>query len=236
MTTVDDAEAAVAAELKERGQLVASLSSSLRSGASSLGTVPKLIEELLTTGGWMDFVTRLGDHITYRPDEFTEFVETVPLRGLGADLTLVERLISQRPDLLAVFYELTPPREPGRPKTLDDVQSFPAAPSSTADTDEDVAASVPSPRKKPPSGNNVENIMRKLAKERPDLLEQVTAGTMRAYTAAVEAGWRKPQTTIPLADPDGVARKLLDKLGLDQARQVCAALTELVTETPHDLP
>ncbi|MEV6859218.1 hypothetical protein AB0M89_36265 [Streptomyces microflavus] len=230
MTTADGAESPVPAELNERGQLVASLGSSLRSGASSLGTVPKLIEELLTTGGWMDFVTRLGDHITYGPDDFTEFVETVPLRGLGADLHLVEQLISQRPDLLAVFYELTPPRTPGRPKTLNDVQSSSAAPRRTHQgQDESPAAAL---RKRSSAGNNVENIMRKLARERPDLLEQVTAGTMKAYTAAVEAGWRTPQTTIPLADPDGIARKLFDKLGPERAGRVCAALTQMVTEAP----
>lgn len=122
--TPEDEEPVVPGELRERGQLVASLGSSLRSGATSLGTVPKLLEELLTSGGWMDFVTRLGDHITYDPCEFADFVETLPLQGLGADLTVVERLIGQRPDLLAIFYELTPPRNPGRPKTLNDVQSF----------------------------------------------------------------------------------------------------------------
>ncbi|MEW2570168.1 hypothetical protein [Streptomyces sp. NPDC047070] len=229
--TSEDEGPVVPGELRERGQLVASLGSSLRSGATSLGTVPKLLEELLTSGGWMDFVTRLGDHITYDPCEFADFVETVPLQGLGADLTVVERLIGQRPDLLAILYELTPPRDPGRPKTLNDVQSFPVG---TPSEDQDHA--VPVPRRRPPAGNNVENIMRKLARERPDLLEQVTAGRMKAYTAAVEAGWRKPQTTIPLADPEGIARKLFDKLGADQAQQVCAVLAELVTEAQQDLP
>ncbi|MFE9769562.1 hypothetical protein ACFYPC_34435 [Streptomyces sp. NPDC005808] len=219
-------------ELRERGQLVASLGSSLRSGATSLGTVPKLLEELLTTGGWMDFVTRLGDRITYDPGEFADFVETLPLQGLGADLTIVEKLIGQRPDLLAILYELTPPRDRGRPKNMDDVQNFSGHLSAAADE----GSAVPAPRKKQPNGNNVENIMRKLAKDRPDLLEEVTAGRMKAYTAAVEAGWRRPQTTIPLTDPQAVARKLLEKLGAEQARQVCAALTELVVETQDDPP
>lgn len=218
-------------ELRERGQLVASLGSSLRSGATSLGTVPKLLEELLTTDGWMDFVTRLGDHITYDRREFAEFVESLPLQGLGADLAIVERLIGQRPDLLAILYELTPPpRSAGRPKILDNVQN--CSPDLPGTVDE--APAVPAARKRPPSGNNVENIMRKLARERPDLLEQVTTGKMKAYAAAVEAGWRSPQTTIPLADPEGIARKLFDKLGAEQAQQVCAVLSELVVEAQHD--
>ncbi|MFJ1744352.1 hypothetical protein ACIOG4_37600 [Streptomyces microflavus] len=129
-------------------------------------------------------------------------------------------------------YELTPPRDPGRPKTLNDVQSFPLAAPREANQDQGQVP-VSAPRKKPPGGNNVENIMRKLARERPDLLEQVTAGTMKAYTAAVEAGWRKPQTTTPLADPDGIARKLFDKLGPEQAGLVCSALAQMVTEAPH---
>ncbi|MFE5118396.1 hypothetical protein [Streptomyces sp. NPDC056669] len=224
--TAHDAETTGPGELKERGQLVASLGSSLRSGATSLGTVPKLLEDLLTTGGWMDFVTRLGDHITYEPGEFADFVETLPLQGLGADLAVVERLIGPRPDLLAILYDLTPARSRGRPKNMDDVQNFSGHPSDAADEEPG-----PEPRKKQCNGNNVENIMRKLARDRPDLLEEVTAGRMKAYTAAVEAGWRRPQTTIPLGDPEAVARKLLDKLGTDQARQVCATLSQLVAET-----
>ncbi|MBZ6135444.1 hypothetical protein [Streptomyces olivaceus] len=225
--TPRDTQHPVPGELKERGQLVASLGSSLRSGATSLGTVPKLLEQLLTTGGWRDFVTRLGDHITYDTDEFADFVETMPLQGLGADLAVVERLIGPRPDLLAVFYELTPPRERGRPKNANDVHNIfgQAAPASEQ---------APAPRKQRPTGNRAEAIMRKLAKDRPDLLEEVTSGRMKAYTAAVEAGWRSPQTTIPLTDPEAIARKLLAKLGTDQAQEVCSALARLVEQPSGD--
>lgn len=222
--TSHDTENTGSGELRERGQLVASLGSSLRSGASSLGTVPKLLEQLLTTGGWQDFVTRLGDHITYEESEFAEFVETLPLQGLGADLVVVERLIGPRPDLLAILYELTPPRGRGRPKNPNNVQNF---------TEASAPLEVPAPppaRSRAPTGNNAENIMRKLAKDRPDLLREVTAGRMKPYAAAVEAGWRKPQTTIALSDPAAVARTLLDKLGTEQAQQVCHALTQLMAE------
>ncbi|UFR07115.1 hypothetical protein KBP30_40935 [Streptomyces sp. Go40/10] len=93
---------------------------------------------------------------------------------------------------------------------------------------------MPAARRKAPAGNNVENIMRKLARDRPDLLEEVTTGGMKAYTAAVEAGWRRPQTTIPLTDPESIARKLLDKLGTEQALQVCTVLSQLAAEAPAD--
>ncbi|MEV6594552.1 hypothetical protein [Streptomyces acidicola] len=155
-------------------------------------------------------------------------MQTLPLRGLGAELAVIERLIGPRPDLLAILYQLTPPRSPGRPKTLNDVQNFPGPPAPVEET-----PAVSATRKKA-AGNNVENIMRKLAKDRPDLLEEVTAGRMKAYAAAVEAGWRKPQTTIPLTDPETIARKLFDKLGSEQAQPVCAALTQLVVEPDND--
>ncbi|WP_328842897.1 hypothetical protein [Streptomyces sp. NBC_00258] len=222
--TPRDAQPHVPGELKERGQLVASLGSSLRSGATSLGTVPKLLEQLLLTGGWMDFVTRLGDHITYERSEFADFVETLPLQGLGADLGIVERLIGPRPDLLAVFYELTPPRDRGRPKKADDVHNYSGCPAPGPGEE----GTLPAPRKQRPNGNQVEAIMRKLAKDRPDLLQEVTAGRMKPYTAAVEAGWRSPRTTIPLTDPESIARTLFDKLGTEQAQQVCRELARLV--------
>lgn len=76
----------------------------------------------------MDFVTRLGDHITYGFSEFADFVETLPLQGLGAGLTIVERLIGPRPDLLAILYELTPPPGAGRPKILNEYRIPPPPP------------------------------------------------------------------------------------------------------------
>ncbi|MFI9332018.1 hypothetical protein ACIGZJ_31305 [Kitasatospora sp. NPDC052868] len=206
---------------RESGQLVASLGSSLRSGAASLGTVPKLLEELLVSGGWQDFTTQLGDHVTYTEDEFEEFIRALPLKGLGADLDLVERLIHERIDLLTRFYELTP-RKRGNPQ-------FVAITRDTRDCDEPDGSLAEGRRK---AGNNVEAIVRRLERERPDLHAMVKAGEIRPYSAAVQAGWRKAQTTIPLQDPQGIARKLLEKLGREQAAEVEYALACLLRVAP----
>lgn len=198
---------------RENGQLVASLGSSLRSGAVSLGTVPKLLEELLVSGGWRDFTTQLGDHVTYAEDQFEDFVRTLPLKGLGADLDLVERLINGRIDLLSRFYELMPNK-----------CGDPALTTVTRDNGE---GDIP-PAGKKKTASNVEALVRRLERERPDLHALVSAGEIRPHSAAVQAGWRKPQTTIPLQDPQGIARKLLEKLGPEQAAEVEHALSLLL--------
>lgn len=59
---------------------------------------------------------------------------------------------------------------------------------------------------------------------------------MEAYTAAVEAGWCSPRTTIPLTDPEAIARKMITKLGTDQAQEVCSALARLVQQPPGETP
>ncbi|UUY52317.1 hypothetical protein NRK68_34115 (plasmid) [Streptomyces yangpuensis] len=207
----------MADELRERGQLVASLGSSLRSGRNSLGTVPKLLEDLLLDGGWKDFVTQLGDHVTYADDDFETFVCALPLKGLGASLDLVELIIGDRNDLLAEFYKVASRRD-GRPrKTDDNVLSSP-----------DEEAALPSPRKGRQAGNSKESAIRRLGRERPDLLAKVTAGELSPHRASIQAGWRKETATIPLEDPERIAQVLVRRLERSGAAAVEAALRRLL--------
>ncbi|GLW58898.1 hypothetical protein [Kitasatospora phosalacinea] len=217
----------MADERRERGQTVASLGSSLRSGRNSLGTVPKLLEDLLVTGGWKDFVTQLGDHVTYTDTEFETFVQTLPLKGLGATLDLVELIIGDRTDLLVEFHRLTPRLRTGRPgKVPDIVRDFPDA---GPDGGDQAIVAAPAPRRPAAHGNSREGAIRRLERERPDLLAQVKAGELTPHRASVLAGWRKEMLTIPRSNPEEIAQALVKKLDAADAAEVKAALERLLS-------
>lgn len=81
--------------LRQRATLVEALSSSLEHGGTALGTVPKALRRLLEEGAWREFTTSRGEHVTH--DRFADFITTPPLKGLGSDAALVQRIVADDP-------------------------------------------------------------------------------------------------------------------------------------------
>jgi len=79
---------------------IESLSSSLRSGAAALRNVPGLLRQVLEDDLWRDFTTGRGEHVTH--DTWESFVTTLPLKGLGSTVAIVDRIVgNDDPELLA---------------------------------------------------------------------------------------------------------------------------------------
>lgn len=72
-------------------------------------------------------------------------------------------------------------------------------------------------------GNSPNYLLGVLKRDRPDLAERVTAGELKAKTAARMAGIKRPVTEVYLDDMGDAARKLVNKLDADQ-------IDELITE------
>jgi hypothetical protein len=77
---------------KANNVLVETLGSSLRHGGSALSDVPDLLKRVLAEEAWREFVTRRGEHVEY--ERFADFVTTEPLKGLGASVELIERIVA----------------------------------------------------------------------------------------------------------------------------------------------
>lgn len=75
-----------------------------------------------------------------------------------------------------------------------------------------------------PSGTSTDRALRALRTSRPDLHEQVVAGTIKPHTAMLQAGLRKATVTIP-RDIDGAVRALRTAFPGEQFQQLRAALT-----------
>jgi hypothetical protein len=188
------------------GQMVDSLRHSLRDGKHGLSLVPMLIKRVIEGDMWRDFVVeRTGERVTYT--RFIDFVTTKPLEGLGADLKLIKRICADHKDvLLLIAIELE--GKPGNPTGANQYQSG---------MRDNIMHS------KPQYGTDRSYALRRLHKDRPDLLQKVIAGNLTPHGAMVEAGFR-PKTftitqnveraakTIIKAGGEGFARELIDEL------------------------
>lgn len=74
-------------------------------------------------------------------------------------------------------------------------------------------------------------LLRRLARDAPEILERVKAGEFRsARSAAIEAGIIKPVPTVRLTDAEKAAKAIVERAGLEFAAQLAAALTEALTD------
>jgi len=169
---------------KANAVLVDALGSSLRYGGNALEAVPDLLKKLLAEEAWREFVTKRGELV--RHERFADFVTTPPLKGLGASMELIDRIVgTSDPDLLRMLREAKKGK-PGRPRKGEEKGS---------DSD-------------PISKDGADAAADRLAREAPEEYEAVRRGEMTIHAAAVAAGIRKRRISIRLDDPASAIRSI----------------------------
>jgi hypothetical protein len=182
--------------LRQRATLVEALSSSLEHGGTALGTVPKALRRLLEEEAWREFTTSRGEHVTYK--RFADFVITPPLKGLGSDVALVQRIVA------------------------DDKEAFDLLDQALQNP---VGTNVPVNNiNTRPQGTSQGQALRRLRKDAPELHAEVLAGRLSAHGAMVEAGYRPKTVTVPVTRPEAVARSLLKYMSADDIAKLIAVL------------
>lgn len=170
--------------LKHRASVIDSLGSSLRRGGASLETVPGLLKRVLQEEAWREFETSRGDVV--RHERFADFVTTPPLKGLGASMELIDRVVgTDDPDLLRLLREAKKGK-PGRPRKGEEK----ADESSMFSRDRDAEDAE------------------RLARDAPDEYKAVKRGEKTIHAAAVAAGIRKRRISIRLDDPASAIRSI----------------------------
>jgi hypothetical protein len=144
-------------------------------------------------------------------ERFEEFVTTPPLEGLGATMPMLIRMC--RDDKLALDAIDRAIRRPH------DVHL------AGADIDN---INILSPT---PNGTSEQAAIRRLRKDRPDLLEQVKEGALSAHAAMIEAGFRDRSITIP-DEPVAASRRLLRNFSGDR---LVLLLSEMANHAGFDL-
>jgi len=191
---------------KANAALVEALGSALREGEHGLKTGPALLVRVLREESWRSFVTQRGDEVEH--EHFEQFVRMPPLKGLGASMRLIEKLIesldeeadrAEARDLLDRAVQ----RPAGRPRKMQDVIQGSA-----------------------PSGTSREAGLRRLRKDRPDLHAEVLVGHLSAHAAMVQAGFRRRSMTVPVDKPENTAKALRRNLEPEQIKELVKLLAD----------
>lgn len=192
---------------KANAALVEALGSALREGEHGLKTGPALLVRVLREESWRSFVTQRGDKVEHQ--RFEQFVTTPPLKGLGASMRLIEKLIESLDD------------EPARAEArdlLDRALQRTGGGSSKIDLTVDNLHSENDLAR--PSGTSREAGLRRLRKDRPDLHAEVLAGRLSTHAAMVDAGFRQRKVSIPVATPAAAAKALRRNLEPEQIKEL----------------
>ena len=175
---------------------VSSLRIAMREGTFGLSNVPDLIKRILRENMWQErTLEQTGEIVLFGC--FAEFVTAPPLPGLGTDLATIKRLCHEDKGALILIDEATPGRQGERTDLFDNIQEVEPA----------------------PTGTSAQSALRRLRKERPDLLERVVADELSAHAAMIEAGFRKRTLTIPV-DVRGAAAALKRHLSADELAEL----------------
>ena len=181
---------------RQRGTLVEALGSSLRHGDTALGTVPVALKRLLESGAWREFVTSRGEHVAY--DRFADFVTTPPLKGLGANVALIERVVAADGDAVELLREAL--KEKSGPKSsVDNIH-------------------------RTTKGTSRSYSLQRLRQDAPELHADVLAGRISAHGAMVQAGFRPKTVSVPVTKPEAVARSLLKYMSADDIAKLITVL------------
>ncbi|MCL6733275.1 hypothetical protein [Streptomyces neyagawaensis] len=189
--------------LRANAALVDALGSALREGEHGLKTGPALLVRVLSEESWRSFITQRGDRVQHQ--RFEEFVTAPPLKGLGASMDLVRKLIADNPGALDLLDRAV--QQPlginQHKEGLDNIQTLGA-----------------------PSGTSKEAGLRRLRKDRPDLHAKVLAGHLTTHAAMVAAGFRKRTVSVPVTTPEDAARVLRRNLEPEEIQELARLLTE----------
>ena len=189
--------------LRGNAVLVDALSSALRRGGNALGSVPDLLKRVLAEESWREFVTQRGEHV--RHERFIEFVVAKPLRGIGADVELVRRVVADDPQALDL---------------LDQALRNPVGSNQHREGPDNIRTL----RDTRQGGTSKDYALRRLRKDAPELHAEVLAGNLTAHAAMVRAGFRPKTFTVRAESAASVAGALRRQLPPEVLAEVAAIL------------
>ena len=189
----------------EKGQLCDITMSAIYHGCSKLDSIPALLRRIIENRAWecrqvkMRGVVKLAN--------LRELITKEPMDGWGENPDRIEGLIRDDAEVLAMWREAMKGK-PGRPKSTEKTRRNPTT-LKTGDRGRAYDLS-------------------RLQRHRPDLFAQVSAGTISANAAAIQAGFRKSKA------PMEKAVAALNALSLDERNEVVGRVS-VSSGNPHEL-
>jgi len=198
---------------KTAWRVVSSLQHSLAEGAHGIDCVPKLIVRVIAEGLWREFYCEPMQS-EVRHESFERYVTDNLPTGLGTTIRFLKNLCRDDAEALEAIDRATKGQQGRRTDFVDNIHEV-----------------------ERPSGTSRDAAIRRLRKDRPDLLEKVIAGQLSAHAAALEAGHRKKPTKAEVCvaafrkaeDRMQTLRQIIDAIELHEA----AVVREWITERMH---
>jgi hypothetical protein len=221
--------------------LVEALRSALSSGEHAFTTVGPLLEEIIEEEAWRDRADRNGRRFRFEADRFLEFIAGPAPDGMSLALDDIRRYLGDASNPLRVTFEGLIDRGRGGPNNPFGRSGRPAPdinPNAIrVDSDtEETPDTIPLPPRdrthEPQAGTSIGYAIRRLGRQRPDLLEKVKAGEMSANAAMILAGLRKPPIYLP-RDTEGAGYVLAENFSADQFNDVCVAFMRAKDGVPR---
>jgi hypothetical protein len=213
--------AIVAKITEDLGPLVAnhqeyeSLYKAIRSGEHAHDIVPSVLPRMIRQESWMNRYDRnTGKAYTYQDArEFVRFIEDKPPQGLGTTADQLRRYLALgSPERIAFEAAidrgrggLNNPTHVTQPRTNNG--TYTVNPNTVrVDGSDALPETIPisdPPQKRdrlrePQAGNAVGYAVRRLGRERPDLLDRVKTGAITPNAAMIEAGFRHRTISVPI--------------------------------------
>jgi hypothetical protein len=216
-------------KLREADTVVDALGKAMLDGKAGLSSVPGLVLRVIKEELWRErVVVRTGELVRF--ENFTDFVTTPPLEGLGTDIKMLRRICQDDMEALSMLDEVSQ-RGPGANEG--DVRN-PAGRNQHTEQDERINRNnvtfnpqrdyTAENERRGAVGNSREAALRRLRKDRPDLHEQVLSGELTPHEAMLEAGFRKPTATIRLDDMAALVETLKKRLSPEQIDEIKSLL------------
>lgn len=176
-------------------QHVETLQRAIISAPRDIILLRSLIIRVIRDNAWIDrFDPDRGARFVYSPDEFIRFIRDPLPQGLGTDEATIRRFLEDN-TAERIAFEQAIARGPGGANNPDGKnQHTEQNPVNVSIGNIDHNADE-SHERLSPVGNMIGYAIRKLSKDRPDLLEKVKAGELSAHRAMIHAGFRKEKTT-----------------------------------------
>lgn len=184
--------------LRVNGHLIDDLSSAARHGGAALADAPALLRRVLEDEAWREFVTQRGDHVSYA--RFSDFVTTAPLKGLGVDMGLVERIVGTGDRELLTLLKKAKAGRPGRPRKGE------------------------TPCESQGVYGGTDYLAERLSDDHPEVAARIDSGELTINAAAVLAGIRPRRISVRLDNPRSIAQSLRKHLTAEQVAELRALL------------
>jgi len=198
---------------KTAWRVVSSLQHSLAEGAHGIDCVPKLIVRVIAENLWREFYCEPMQS-EVRHESFERYVTDNLPTGLGTTIRFLKNLCRDDTEAIKAIDQAIQ-KKPGGGKNQHTMQKC------FVDNIHEAER---------PTGTSRDAAIRRLRKDRPDLLEKVIAGQLSAHAAALEAGHRKKPTPAEICVK--AFRKAEDRM--NTLRQIIDAIEPYEAATVRD--